>query len=560
MVNNSKIEDFSHSLMMKMKQYLNDIQKDFERRFSTGPKLIVKYKERGTAEKFSVSYGGGVVTLEAQSLKAAVFGVEQLNIGVKSGHLGESLGERVSKFPLRPLWLTSFGRLAELPFGEKLESICRGVVQLGYNAVCLPCHEDEIEKNEFDKLEVFHDFGIQVILKLEIDQSEGECLLDHHFREKVQDFVHSLQQVSCVDYIFWEGTFTQREFQQHSEAQDLLLSDMAIREVRILEEALLEQRSLIYYLPCEDLLSAQEQAPWFSSFCDDVGKNTIVAFSAVAGDPAFDHQQPHPFWEIFRQSLDSLYTPLLPIVNIGAVKQGECLWPTLSLDLINRYLLPCNRHHFLGVLSLTPSLPKATSFLSCNLWVASQILWGQSQPERLVETWFAAYRPELNRSGFVETLKEIRQVALGISFLRYSSNEGELSKEECRAQAESLLAQLRRLQIVIENSETTRNQEDDKLTFKEYFTFFARDARRIILHFLQCNHVSVANVLNGEDMLESFWTAVNQPSGGGILAGVKPTLFEEPNKGEEGSAMRKIYEETTLNGYVETQRHRDAKG
>ena len=263
----------------------------------------------------------------------------------------------------------------------------------------------------------------------------------------------------------------------------------------------------------------------------------MVAFAAVSGDPVLDHLDPHPFWDVLRQSLDVCYTSLLPIINIGAVHQGECLWPTLTLDLIEKYALRCERHRFVGVLSLVPLLPKPGSFLWCNLWVSSQVFWGQTRSDLLAETWFEAFRPELKCSQFVSAMREIRQITVELSRLRHLADkkrDGEISSEECRARAESLLIRLKQLQLFMEK---TDDKQNDALSLHDYFTFFARDARRVIQHFLQVYHVSVGNFFGDEDRLESFWTeSVNTAGGAGIFC-------EEPKRGEEGTLMRKIYEE-----------------
>ncbi|MFQ5730191.1 MAG: hypothetical protein ACE5GN_07510, partial [Waddliaceae bacterium] len=369
--------------MNRLNPYLQDLQKEFRENYPEGPKLIVKCKEKSTEESFRATYSGGAVTLEAEGQQAAIFGIGLISAGVASGHLGECLGVRAPKFPLRPLWFSSM---------ENVEEICRRVLALGYNAVLLE------REGDVERLVLFREYGIKVILKPEPDLPEGKCFLDQEYRDAVREGLRALQQeVPRVDGFFWEGLFGQKDINLHPGARDLLQVDMALKEVRLLEEAILGDRFLIYYISCTDLQNAQQQAAWLPSFCNDVGKQTIIAFSAVSGDPVLDHLDSHPFWEVLRQSLDVCYTPLLPIINVGALNQGECLWPTLALDLINDYCLRCRRHQFAGVLSLVPYLPNPESFLSCNLWVASQVLWGRNPPELLGKR---GLQPFVLSSGF----------------------------------------------------------------------------------------------------------------------------------------------------------------
>lgn len=96
---------------------------------------------------------------------------------------------------------------------------------------------------------------------------------------------------------------------------------------------------------------------------------------------------------------------------------------------------------------------------------------------------------------------------------------------------------------MLKKNATTKEQENRRPSISDYVTFFVRDVRRILFHCLQFFHISLADVLNGEEMLESFWTRISQTNSQGAFSRAQVTFLKEPQKGKKGTVMRKIYEE-----------------
>jgi hypothetical protein len=268
-----------------------------------------------------------------------------------------------------------------------------------------------------------------------------------------------------------------------------------------------------------------------------------LAFSANAGDPCDDFLPQHPLWEKIRTAKYSCCMNLLPIVNIGLVNQGEGLWPILSLDKISLYLERCKPGRFSGAVIVTSHTPREDAILSCSLWTASQVLWGNGEGGLLAETWFKAYRPDLyQHPGWQTLLREMREVAINIGLLRSLLKEkrGDIAKEEFRILTDSILSRLKCLFAKINN---LKSNGSERPNLKEYFSYFYRDARRLILRFLQHYQMPLLGVLDGDDMKPSFWTEISNANSQGITSGVNVVLLEEPRKGDPQSQMTKIYEE-----------------
>lgn len=529
------------------------------------PQLIWHAKQSTDSEVFSCRYAGGEIKVDAESAQAAVYGMSQLTIGAPSGHYAEFLGNWNPRFPLRPLWIGCDAELIIAPGisltlpaflmrqqENNLDLFCQRVLELGYNSILLGSRDSSLANlsEEFIlDLEtlcgIFHDYALKVILKpnLSFESSLGKCPLNPQYADATQKHLRTfIQRVPNVNYLFWEGGFLHPDCIRHPLAHDATQAELVQAEVTMVEASLPKSTGLIYYVPAPDASIAKQQAAWMSPLSDQMGPRTILAFSATSGDPYADHLSPHPFWETLRRSPDVSATPLMPIVNVGAVRQGEGLWPILTFDMVDNYFSRCRRHSFAGVISLVNQLPNRGSFLDCNLWVSSQVLWKERPAFLMAETWFSSQRPDLNFHAMADALRAIRQFAIELSLLRSFQNEKHrdiLSNEECRTMATSLLARLKHLEHIFEKEEKKRTKKTERPTFFDYFTFFARDARRMISHFLQRFNVSSLQLREQDDMHDGFWTKATNIN-------TKPILLENPQKGTPGSRMEMIYLESRL--------------
>lgn len=523
--------------------------------------IIWKAQENGKDESFSIFVEKGSIKIEAESYLAAAFGVSQALVGIKSGHIAEFLGEARPRFVLRPL---AIGGNHSVQLTENMEIIipsffiqeelshvelyCQRIIELGFNAILLGT--DQNEANSFSKLgtfnfneicKTFHEYGIKVILQPTFLYGVQASLENKSY---VQTCVEELcNRYPHIDYLFWKSfSLDKKRILNQREIRELTLKEVIVREIKMLEEV--TSCSLIFYIPVANTLSGRQQAAWMEQLCDEVNKDSIIAFSAVVGEPYEDHLAPHPFWEVLRNSPDISATRLMPIVNIGLIGQGEGLWPGFSIDLLEKFFSRMYRHCFAGAISLVNVLPREGGLLDCSLWATSQYLWRERSPRLLVETWFQAFRPDWEMTTLWEFFNGVREIMMQLSFLRSLSREAKkeiISVEECRAMAESILYRLKEMQIKVEKQRYKNSRKFQTPTVGDYLNFFTGDVQRIVQHFLQ---TSYPNPLNEENSKESFWASNLSNLGNGTRSAI--TFLDKPKRGKAGSVMELIYLENRL--------------
>lgn len=537
--------------MIDVEDFIRKLQENFIKEFPDSPKLSLKWKRNGKEEGFSLSYAGGEITLIAESPFAAVSGMSLLRVAVSSGHLLEYLGEHHPKFSLRPLWVRNLGENSWFKDVHYVERMCQRILLLGYNTIIFDLsslQKDDVWCSLQKILDIVTAYGIKISIKLIGDPSKVPFLFDDDYCESLEEILLSITERSkYIDYLFWESTIYTQEVNEHHKVKDFLQIDLARLEVEKLEEQLKGSCRLIYSIPTQNTSIAKKQGKWIPQLSHEISENTTIAFSAHAGDPLNDFLPLHPIWETLRTSNNSSFLNLLPIINSGLVKQGEGLWPIFSQDQTNCYLSRCKPSVLSGVITMTTHVPRENALLSCNLWVTAQTLWRDGSPSLLMDTWIRAFRPEyLQYDDLEKILQEIREISLKVGFLIFNmdKSEKELSKNESRTLADSLLSRLAFLQTTLEDRTI---ESTERVSLKQYFTFFARDARRMILRFLQHYQMPMVGVLNGDDMKESFWTEISSPNSQGLISGVKVLLLDEPHRGESGSIMAEIYDEVIGN-------------
>jgi len=537
------------------------------------PELGTLNIQNGNEDNYYATYQQGKVNIQAQNPLTAVYGISVLEVGARSGHLPEFLGEKAPKYPLRPLWIgcshiaqlnsvyglaiPTFMIIQDITFDENaaLHQHCKCILQMGYNAiilgrqdssVVLPAITHSVDLNELCNF--FKSYGLKVIIKVELlnqhEDKNGNGNGNCRFSESLQELLLNKNN-ETIDYLLWEAAFDGVEDPISTSTSTSTQYDLALAEVQKLEIALQEKISLIYFVPSPDLASAHKQTKWLTKLCDDVGKKTLIAFSALAGSFYDDHLPLHPLWEALRQSPDVSATPLMPIINGGSVKQGEGLWPVLKTELFECFFSSMRRHVFAGAIILTNGLPKKKGVLACNLWIAAQMQWREQSPALYAETWFKAFRPELEYERYEQALKTISDVARELSLLRSQLHIKEvdrISSEICRAKAEAMLSQLNFLQLIF-----TKDKENDKskmqLSLADYFRFFNRDVRQTLLHIMQMLNISLPNAMNGVDVQESFWTKLLESSGAGIRGASKVSFLDKPNSESGDPRLRLILSE-----------------
>lgn len=441
-------------------------------------------------ESFDARYDGGVVTLNAENSLAAAFGISQIITGVLSGHLSECLGTQKPKFVLRPLWLSQQETFSP-----------RRLIELGYNALVISAEIPEAEQISLKNL--CSDHGIKWILAFE-SKSHGTpstCPLDPAFSEYYQNLGKTKLFIP-PDYVLWESRLSLKGFHRYSAAEECTTLDLLKAELAFAEQLIPKKSKLIYYLPVVKGLSLEKQAIWFKELIFSTKSQTCFSFSAYSGDPIDDHQKLHPFWTYLRKAIDPIEIDLLPIMNAGMIETGEGLWPTIAYEVIDEVFPRMERHRFIGAITKAKKIPQGRGFLDCSLWMAGQAMWKSASSNQLLETWLRAYYPK----------ESILECMRGVILARRISQEIRRMSghEEIRGMAEALFLQLKQL---------------PKTVLQDYFTYFKRDARRLIFLELHKMNFPSTSYQESEDQEESFWTTGSKH----FNEGFKISVNEKPN-------------------------------
>lgn len=501
-------------------------------------------------ESFFATYSAGKLSIEAGSPLAQVYGICQLTAAAKAGHLADYLGQSHPRFLLRPLWLKATMEIAltshmtlHLPdfmLAEEarllIPRFCKRLLECGYNAILFgtqlkaPPTSSASHLNPHGDLNAifqqFHDHGIEILLKpsFAID-THTLSFYDPEFETLLQTSIDTLFHLFPeIDGFFWESLWPTAAYRSHDKAFESTDPEIVLAEIHLLEKCLQKRTMLIFHLAQSSEKEAHEQAKWLPSLVDDMGPKSIFAFNAVCGALYDDHQNSHPLWEALRESPDSSATPLMPILNLGLMKQGEGLWPTTNFDLIDRFLNRCTRHQFIGAIGLAGHLPQAGSVLDCNLWVFGSSLWRHLPASLLAETWFKAFRPKENAAFNLKMMSLARSITLDISFLRASyESQGPLKNEAAKVFGDSIVSRLKQIKWLLDNH---KNREiPPSPTIKEHFPFFACDVKQLLATYLPTYNLPLSHTLDNDDPTTSFWKAD----------------LETPGCGEKNSMMELIF-------------------
>ncbi len=419
---------------------------------------------------------------------------------------------------------------------------CERMQALGFNAIMFYAGT-RTKAEQFDistPIAVFKAQGIKVIIQPILTASFVKSPANPDYRTLIDLSLRDLLRVyPQLDGIYWQSTLHHPEYCAHVDARDALQLDLILQELATVEKAVGGHKTLIFSIPTASLEMAEREAVWLDRLCDDAGRGTCVAFSAVAGDPTFDHLPPHPFWERLREREEPVATPLLPIINTGGVGQGEGLWPSISFDLFESYYTRLRDHHFCGVLNLTGQIPSGAGILACNLWVAGQLLLREEMPEWLIEEWFRRHKTTWSYPQLRQALRHMRTLVLELGRLKHGVREkgrGAVPTEDYRVLIDSLSMQFKQLQVSVGRFDHKKNLAEPSL--KDYLEYFARDARRLMRHFAQTNNVGSAQLWTGEEKGESFWTDGQ--------SGTNVKLLGQPLRGSAGSRMESIFIENRM--------------
>lgn len=486
-------------------------------------RLEISLRQSGTAidEGYIAHLEQDAIRVQARHPLGSSYGCFQLSMASLAGHVAEYLGPIKPRFPLRSLWIQ--GR-SWLSIGEKvsvclpkfldtevredpensaaLHLFCRRIISFGFNTVifgkmnCSSIGEVDAGEGSLDAvIAVIRSYGLKVYLKPSVVSFED------------------VSGIECDGLVF-ESPLPAIADRQARETGKTV-AERVLGEVRALESSW--NRPLIYYSTCQNPIEAKRSAEALAKIVDDVGPKTHIAFSAVAGSATSDYLSLNPMFDQLRVSPDESATPLMCVLNVGAIGVGEGLWPTIPLDLITRVANRLYRHPFSGMICLTSALPDTEGLLDCALWTAGQVMWQRLSPELFVETWFLGRLPGVNPHQALAAIQRAREIV--VEYGNLTHREG-LSAEDCRLITEGILHRLGQL----------KSEAPDQL--QPLCRYFERDAKKALYAVVQRYQIPLAKELSTQE--ESFWLSS------------QGKWQSEPQSSEKDSAMRRILAENRL--------------
>lgn len=507
------------------------------------PHLHLSIKEKN-GEGYTSVYAGGKLLITANSPLAQAYAISQMGAAVQAHHLADYLGASAPLFPLRPLWLKATTEimltehlslhLPEFMLAEDaqlvLPRLCKRIIECGYNSILIGTYQSNWELTSNPAaltldlksiIQQLHDHGIQVILKPNFKTDISTKALGKSQHDLEVAISELFQQYPKIDGLFWESLWQTNAYLEDEDALDSTDAEIALSEIEVLENCIQERAKLIFYMaaPVAGKKESLRQAKWIVSLLDDMKKNSILAFNAVSGSAFDDHASDNALWEILRESPDCSSTPLMPILNVGLVKQGEGLWPVTNFDLLERFLPRCTRHPFAGVVSISSHLPQAGSVLDCNLWVAGQSLWRVIPPALLAETWFKAFRPEENSTFCLQAMKIARSIALNLTALSKKT----LAADEAKVYGDGLMASVKLLNWLWGKESCAGTSV--RPSIKDHLVFFSRDVKQLLGSFLPTYNLPLSYHSAQEEPSASFWSHE----------------LDTPHRGHKNSTMEAIY-------------------
>ena len=362
-----------------------------------------------------------------------------------------------------------------------------------------------------------------------IDQLIGSFALspfDSNFRKFLKSEIASLfASTADISYFVYESLSLLYDEMGLNQDDEHLFKEIAASEIALLEEILPESVELLYIFPGEDPEVKRREALNFRDIALTVSKRTRLVISTREGSPFLDHLKPHPFLLQDSQALQGF--AYAAVVNLGGVQQGGGLWPSFPLDIYQR-IYPLLHEKNITPLPVTQSIPRPGSFLAAALQFASSDLEHHFYLEKQLKAWIKLKRGEPDTERTLSIIRGVREIAIELSRMRTAISEAGrdlLSQEECKLLASSLYYSIRKVQ---KECEKNPQNEDGRATLQHYVDFFALDAYRTLLQFIQSFNVVLQEALELGPGKKGFWTDFTPGSGSGLRSMGKVTLLKTP--------------------------------
>ena len=504
-------------------------------------------------------------------MKRATKLINELNQTNKKGEFNAPVSRQSPKFSERILWINGqvtvklsddlsihlpkclVGDFTNKSFIKDIETLCKRVIEWGYNTLLLGAvRADEVLKVSKTSLiegflqqlfTVFHKFGLKGILIPQInDFSISELLFDNKLQEFLSPILNSKE---TIDGIFWRGQALNKKDLMSVKFSNFTSYELFLKEIQLLEKVLSNQCSLYYYLP-EALIKMRSGPQSILEACEEVAFTTNLLFPMGNGGLLDDFSSNHLVWNELKKDMSLINSPLLPVVNSGAIHFGEGLWPTFSFDLLYKSYQYLSSDQLKGAICMTNSIPISGSLLDCHLWTSGKILCTCDFPEYLFEMWWSKFSNSSSHliCYFLDLLKKFRKIALEVIQFYDICKRNDYScswRNEPKLFVESQVYQLKLLQYEI----SLISDEMAKKNIVEPFSYFLKDMNFFMLQGLQLCNVSIGNLLPTEFNDCSFWGGKSGNKREGVDV-ESESFFLTPYCNHEDKVMNRIFKDNRL--------------
>lgn len=361
--------------------------------------------------------------------------------------------------------------------------------------------------------------------------------LDSKFKEWIRAEIQNFFKVlPSFDYLVYESLALIFDEMGLNEDDEHLKSELARFEIALLEEIIQGRCGLIYIVPGEE---AEGQKSFLKEIALEAYPRTWITFSSRRGNPFMDHLDIHPFLTKTTPA-EVAGLQFASLVNIGGILQGGGLWPTVALDLVHA-IYPSLINLKIIPLPCVHGLPLPGSFLEASLLISSKGVKGSRFPEQDLYLWLKRSHQESGIEALMQKLKEIRSICIHLSQMRallFEKSRDRVSAEDTKVLALCILYRLKALLKDSENEAFKRNP-----SFKDYLYFFLRDAKRLVLHFIQSFNVATHESLEEDSGHPGFWTEFVPGAGSGLRSLGKVSLLKTPALEQGCPKMESIYKD-----------------
>jgi hypothetical protein len=476
-----------------------------------------------------------LLSLEIPDLTQGLSPISQLVKGFEAKNPTPFIGEKNPKFSVRALWFCegfpvelSPGCRVTLPHSffttkDQLALIASKLIEWGYNYIILGDYNRVVpqveEKVDYKYIyQLFNTLGIKVIYK--------PLFVYSNIKEQVEQWSEILNH---CDGLYYQSFLNDSEFTQFP--YRLTRQELVVEEHHILYSTLqriASEPTLFFevpYSPYINLIELQKE----------ISTSTHLVFSPVKSKAHYNHSSLDLVWNEISSQRYLSHTPLCPLINSGAIFQGEGLWPSLPLELFQQISQNMHSSSFSGVITLTRSLPKSKTILDLSLWVTAQLLWHGGNPMDWIALWCKASGWDSVELKFLES---IRRITLLVSSIKEALNipKDELHLELWRSKIEGALAELKSWEY-----QSLPNP------WLSLFLPFSRDVKRLFFYVLQKWNISMGTILSSEDLKEGFWTVISEANFQALGRSAEVSLKERPNESFKDSALLKIFQD---NNYI----------